>query len=66
MSNIRSGLRRELRRPSANPTIILKEAAASYEVDTYAITTKVRQEFAAKEKAKKATQSTVKSATKAA
>jgi ParB family chromosome partitioning protein len=47
-----------LRRPSANPTIILKEAAASYRVDTDAIATKVRQEFAAKEKAKKATQPT--------
>jgi ParB family chromosome partitioning protein len=35
-------------------------------VDTDAITTKVRQEFAAKEKAKKATQPAVKSATKAA
>jgi ParB family transcriptional regulator, chromosome partitioning protein len=49
-----------------NPTVILKEAAASYKVDTDAITTKVRQEFAAKEKAKKATQPAVKSATKAA
>jgi hypothetical protein len=58
VSNIRLGLRRELRRPSANPTIILKEAAASYRVDTDAIATKVRQEFAAKEKAKKATQPT--------
>jgi hypothetical protein len=49
-----------------NSTVILKEAAASYQVDTDAITTKVRQEFAAKEKAKKATQPAVKSATKAA
>jgi ParB family transcriptional regulator, chromosome partitioning protein len=36
-----------------NPTAILKEAAAAYKVDTEAITTKVRQEFAAKAKAKK-------------
>jgi hypothetical protein len=49
-----------------NPTVILKEAAATYKVDTDAITTKVRQEFAAKEKAKKATQPAVKNATKAA
>ncbi|RSL18426.1 ParB family chromosome partitioning protein [Edaphobacter aggregans] len=49
-----------------NPTVILKEAAASYKVDTDAITTKVRQEFAAKEKAKKAPQPVVKNATKAA
>ena len=49
-----------------NPTAILKEAAVTYKVDTDAITTKVRQEFAAKEKAKKAAQSAVKTATKAA
>ena len=49
-----------------NPTVILKEAAASYKVDTDAITTKVRQEFAAKEKAKKAAQPAAKNATKAA
>jgi len=35
-------------------------------VDTDAITAKVRQEFSAKEKTKKAAQSTVKNATKAA
>ncbi|HEV2486059.1 MAG TPA: ParB/RepB/Spo0J family partition protein [Terracidiphilus sp.] len=34
-----------------NPTAILKEAAANYKVDTDVITAKVRQEFAAKEKA---------------
>jgi ParB family chromosome partitioning protein len=50
----------------SNPTAILKEAAATYKVDTDAITTKVRQEFAAKEKARKATQPAVKRATKAA
>ena len=49
-----------------NSTVILKEAAATYKVDTEAITTKVRQEFAAKEKAKKAAQSVAKNATKAA
>ena len=49
-----------------NPTVILKEAAATYKVDTEAITTKVRQEFAAKEKAKKAAQPVAKAATKAA
>jgi ParB family transcriptional regulator, chromosome partitioning protein len=31
-----------------NPTVILKEAAATYNVDSDAITTEVRQEFAAK------------------
>ena len=52
-----------------NSTVILKEAAASYKVDTDAITTKVRQEFAAKEKArteKKAPAKTPSKAKKAA
>ena len=49
-----------------NPTVILKEAAATYKVDTDAITTKVRQEFAAKERAKKATQSPAMTGKKAA
>jgi ParB family chromosome partitioning protein len=49
-----------------NPTVILKEAAVTYKVDTDAITIKVRQEFAAKEEIKKAAQPAVKSATKAA
>ena len=50
-----------------NPTVILKEAAATCnKVDTEAITTKVRQEFAAKEKAKKTAQPAAKNATKAA
>jgi len=48
-----------------NPTNILKDAAA-YKVDTDAIAAKVRQEFTVKEKAKKATQPTTKTATKAA
>jgi len=49
-----------------NPPVILKEAAATYKVDTDGITAKVRQEFAAKEKAKKAAQPAAKNATKAA
>jgi ParB family chromosome partitioning protein len=35
-----------------NVTNVLREAAAAYKVDTDAITLKVRQEFAAKEKAR--------------
>jgi hypothetical protein len=42
------------------------QAAATYKVDTEAITAKVREEFAAKEKAKKAAQPAAKNATKAA
>jgi ParB family chromosome partitioning protein len=49
-----------------NPTVILKEAATAYKVDTDAITTKVRQEFAVKEKAKKVPQPAAKTAKKAA
>jgi ParB family chromosome partitioning protein len=49
-----------------NPSTILKEAATSYKVDTDAITAKVKQEFAAKEKAKKASQPATKAAKKAA
>jgi ParB family transcriptional regulator, chromosome partitioning protein len=49
-----------------NPSAVLKEAATTYKVDTEAITNKVRQEFAAKEKAKKAAQSTTKTANKVA
>jgi ParB family chromosome partitioning protein len=37
-----------------NPNVILKEAATAYKVDTEAIALKVKQEFVAKEKAKKA------------
>jgi ParB family transcriptional regulator, chromosome partitioning protein len=37
-----------------NPASVLRDAAAIYKVDTDAITLKVRQEFAEKEKAKKA------------
>jgi ParB family transcriptional regulator, chromosome partitioning protein len=36
-----------------NPSVVLREAAATYKVDTDAIALKVKQEFAAKEKAKK-------------
>ena len=36
----------------SNAAVVLKEAAAVYKVDTEAITAKVKQEFAAKEKAK--------------
>jgi hypothetical protein len=49
-----------------NPSTILKEAAMAYKVDTEAIATKVKQEFAAKEKAKKVLQPTGKAAKKAA
>ena len=36
-----------------NPAVVLRDAAATYKVDTEAIALKVKQEFAAKEKAKK-------------
>jgi ParB family transcriptional regulator, chromosome partitioning protein len=49
-----------------NPTVILKEAATAYKVDTDAISFKVKQEFAAKEKAKKTAQPATKTAKKAA
>jgi ParB family chromosome partitioning protein len=49
-----------------NPSAVLKEAATAYKVDTNVIAAKMRQEFAAKEKAKKTPQSTTKSAAKAA
>ena len=49
-----------------NPTSILKEAATAYKVDTEAIATKVRQEIAAKEKAKKVPEPVAKGAKKAA
>lgn len=49
-----------------NPTAILKEAATTYKIDTDAITAKVKQEFAAKEKAKKTSPSAPKTAKKAA
>ena len=45
-----------------NPPAILKDAATAYRVDTDAISAKVKQEFAAKEKAKKAPQPAKKAA----
>jgi ParB family chromosome partitioning protein len=41
-----------------NPAAVLREAAAAYKVDTDAIALKVKQEFAAKEKAKKISKAT--------
>jgi ParB family chromosome partitioning protein len=49
-----------------NPSVILKEAATAYKVDTEAISLKVKQEFATKEKAKKTAQPAAKAAKKAA
>jgi ParB family chromosome partitioning protein len=49
-----------------NPSTVLKEAATAYKVDTDAIAAKVKQEFTAKEKAKKAPQPATKAAKKAA
>ena len=49
-----------------NPTAVLKEAATTYKVDTEAIAVKVKQELAAKEKAKKTEHPTTKTAKKAA
>jgi ParB family chromosome partitioning protein len=37
----------------SNPATVLRDAASTYKVDTDAITLKVKQEFAAKERAKK-------------
>jgi ParB family chromosome partitioning protein len=50
----------------ANPATVLKEAATVYKVDTDAIATKVRQEFTAKEKARKTPQAAAKPTKKAA
>jgi len=49
-----------------NPSNVLKDAASAYKVDTDAIALKVKQEFAAKEKAKKAPQPAPKATKKAA
>jgi len=49
-----------------NPSNVLKDAASAYKVDTDAIALKVKQEFAAKEKAKKSPQTTSKPTKKAA
>ena len=49
-----------------NVTTVLRDAASTYKVDTEAITAKVKQEFSAKEKGKKAAQATARPAKKAA
>jgi ParB family chromosome partitioning protein len=49
-----------------NPAAVLKDAATAYKVDTDAIAAEVKQEFAAKDKAKKTTQPVPKSTKKAA
>jgi ParB family transcriptional regulator, chromosome partitioning protein len=51
---------------NSNSTAVFKEAAVIYKVDTDAITAKVRQEFTAKEKAKKTPPPTTKTVKKAA
>jgi ParB family transcriptional regulator, chromosome partitioning protein len=50
----------------SNPASILRDAATAYKVDTEAIAAKVKQEFTAKEKAKKTAQPTAKAGKKAA
>lgn len=49
-----------------NPAVVLRDAATAYKVNTDAIALKVKQEFAAKEKAKKTSPQTVKPSKKAA
>lgn len=49
-----------------NPTTVLRDAASTYRVDTDAIATKVKQEFAAKAKTKKTAQRTTKATKRAA
>jgi ParB family chromosome partitioning protein len=49
-----------------NPAAVLKDAATAYKVDTDAITAKVKQEFAAKEKARKTAQPAPKATRKVA
>jgi ParB family chromosome partitioning protein len=49
-----------------NSATVLRDAASAYKVDTDAIAVKVKQEFAAKEKAKKSAQPAAKSTKKAA
>ncbi|MGA7157744.1 MAG: ParB/RepB/Spo0J family partition protein [Acidobacteriaceae bacterium] len=49
-----------------NAAVVLKDAATAYKVDTDAVAAKVKQEFAAKEKAKKTAQPASKAAKKAA
>jgi hypothetical protein len=45
-----------------NPAVVLKDAATAYKVNTNAIAAKVKQEFTAKDKARKTAQSTPKAA----
>jgi ParB family chromosome partitioning protein len=49
-----------------NPAAVLKDAATAYKVDTDAIAAKVKQEFTAKEKARKTAQPSTKAQKKAA
>jgi ParB family chromosome partitioning protein len=49
-----------------NTTIVLRDAASAYKVDIEAITIKVKQEFAAKEKAKKVARAETKPSKKTA
>jgi ParB family chromosome partitioning protein len=49
-----------------NPSSVLKDAATAYKVDTDAVASKVKQEFAAKEKARKTAQPASKAAKTAA
>jgi ParB family chromosome partitioning protein len=49
-----------------NPATVLKDAASAYRVDTDTIAAKVKEEFAAKEKAKKVPQQAAKTAKKVA
>jgi ParB family chromosome partitioning protein len=49
-----------------NLAAVLKDGATAYKVDTDAIAAKVKQEFTAKEKAKKTTQTVPKATKKAA
>ena len=53
-------------RTDADTVKVLRDAAQTYKVDIEAISTKVKQEFAAKEKAKVAKRATAKSPAKAA
>ena len=49
-----------------NLTAVLRDAASTHKVDTDAIALKVKQEFAAREKAKRAAQPAAKTTKKAA
>ena len=49
-----------------NPAVVLRDAATAYKVNTDAIALKVKQEFAAKDKARKSPQATAKAPKKAA